>query len=876
MESRKLVLIAIFMSIFWGTVFAQLDPRFGVGGVAGTQHLGEIGAEWYRDWNNSYLPENMPQADKQKILTVGKLNYRTDNLGMDWKWYILDLLDRTDVDFLQNLFNLSLAIVNKNVIPTIGDYWNENREPLEDTLADTLDSFVYTDVKYRIKYKADFRDTRIDFQDELPEFNITVGDDIIRFNTSLSADWHTVLIIQAWVLNPNPFRWGYHWKKVGEADARFTTTISINGEIGLNGTGRERNLQVSVITPDSRTQSHIDWDLLGISFTWNELSNSVENMIDTEIENSIGKELDNDDLKKPYYFVDYFKSLFPNEEVPTQQEILDRIYTAEQSHIARIISDEGRVGQYWTVGYEPNWIPMFDPTVYAAQYTRYYELIKGFDPTAKFVGPSLFLTEAIDQPIEVLFKMVPQFFLGLLEPLKEDLKGVLDAYLKKGNCVDWYNTFLNSLPPDVKVDINDFHIFPMSAETRSVNWENVRELLEDNAICMRELSGVNDVWITGFGNMDWNRSEAEVTEMCRQFCEYLKTNPVGITRWFWYISSGHDPLFDEPMTPKAPFTALLRDDFSLTQIGQAYLAAADITPPIISTAPIDIGEVSNSLDVTFTWEAAREHDTGISGYQLQIGTAPGDSSIYNAWLGNVTSAVITGENAQTFYARIRAKNGAGLVSAWSPWSDGITIDHGLNVIHPEYFQRDSEGSLVIKVLYNNEPVANAHVKVDGSGIIIPREELTNEQGICSLLIFTNRSGTINVTVEKDPYPIYHGEIIVGNPAEFDEKKTSDNQNELTTINLPQEYAISQNYPNPFNPETTISYQLPEASDVKLVIYNTVGQQIKTVVSGQQAAGFYNIQWDGRDETGQPVVSGIYVYRIKAGKFVATRKMTLLR
>ncbi|MBD3338469.1 MAG: hypothetical protein GF353_05140, partial [Candidatus Lokiarchaeota archaeon] len=342
MKSRKIglyILISLLFSTFSGTVFGQLDPRFGVAGVSGTQHLGQIGPEWYRDWNDSYLPDNMPPADKQKIWTVGKLNYRTDNLGMDWKWYILDLLDRTDVDFLQSLFNLSLAVVNKNVIPTIGDYWYDNRDSLETMLSDTLDTFVYTDVKYRVKYKADFRNTQIEFQDELPEFTITVGEDVINFSTSLSADWKTRLIIQAWVLNPNPFRWGYHWKKVGEADARFTTTISINGEIGLNGTGRERNLQVSVIAPDSRTQSHIDWDLLGISFTWNELSNSVENMIDSEIEKSIGKELDNEDIKKPYYFVDYFKSLFPNEEVPTQQEILDRIYTAEQSHIARIIAD---------------------------------------------------------------------------------------------------------------------------------------------------------------------------------------------------------------------------------------------------------------------------------------------------------------------------------------------------------------------------------------------------------------------------------------------------------------------------------------------------------------------------------------------------------
>ncbi|MBD3340714.1 MAG: hypothetical protein GF353_16525, partial [Candidatus Lokiarchaeota archaeon] len=98
MKSRKIglyFLITLLISTFSGTVFGQLDPRFGVAGVSGTQHLGQIGPEWYRDWNDSYLPDNSPPTDKQKIWTVGKLNYRTDDLGMDWKWYILDLLDRT-------------------------------------------------------------------------------------------------------------------------------------------------------------------------------------------------------------------------------------------------------------------------------------------------------------------------------------------------------------------------------------------------------------------------------------------------------------------------------------------------------------------------------------------------------------------------------------------------------------------------------------------------------------------------------------------------------------------------------------------------------------------------------------------------------------
>ncbi|MCB0266181.1 MAG: T9SS type A sorting domain-containing protein, partial [Calditrichaeota bacterium] len=94
--------------------------------------------------------------------------------------------------------------------------------------------------------------------------------------------------------------------------------------------------------------------------------------------------------------------------------------------------------------------------------------------------------------------------------------------------------------------------------------------------------------------------------------------------------------------------------------------------------------------------------------------------------------------------------------------------------------------------------------------------------------------------------------------------------------IPTEYSLEQNYPNPFNPTTVINYQLPVVSNVKLVIYNTLGQQVRTLVSGSQNAGSYTVQWDGRNDTGQKVASGMYLYRITAGSFVQTRKMMLMK
>ncbi len=89
--------------------------------------------------------------------------------------------------------------------------------------------------------------------------------------------------------------------------------------------------------------------------------------------------------------------------------------------------------------------------------------------------------------------------------------------------------------------------------------------------------------------------------------------------------------------------------------------------------------------------------------------------------------------------------------------------------------------------------------------------------------------------------------------------------------LPVHFALSQNYPNPFNPTTTISYQLPEAAHVTVAIYDLQGRLVETLVNGEKAAGSYSVQWDAGS---QP--SGVYFYKIQAGRFAATKKLLLLK
>lgn len=107
--------------------------------------------------------------------------------------------------------------------------------------------------------------------------------------------------------------------------------------------------------------------------------------------------------------------------------------------------------------------------------------------------------------------------------------------------------------------------------------------------------------------------------------------------------------------------------------------------------------------------------------------------------------------------------------------------------------------------------------------------------------------------------------------------TTNNRNRNT---IPSTYSLSQNYPNPFNPTTTIKYQIPFVSDVKLTIFNILGQHIITLVDENKQPGSYKITWNGKNKYGQQVASGIYVYRLSANTqqkiFENSKKMLLLK
>ena len=98
-----------------------------------------------------------------------------------------------------------------------------------------------------------------------------------------------------------------------------------------------------------------------------------------------------------------------------------------------------------------------------------------------------------------------------------------------------------------------------------------------------------------------------------------------------------------------------------------------------------------------------------------------------------------------------------------------------------------------------------------------------------------------------------------------------------TATLPQIFVLEQNYPNPFNSSTVIRFALPQAENVELAVYNLAGQKVATLVEGVREAGVYTVRWDGRDESGRELASGVYLYRLRAGQGqVETRKLLLLQ
>jgi hypothetical protein len=99
---------------------------------------------------------------------------------------------------------------------------------------------------------------------------------------------------------------------------------------------------------------------------------------------------------------------------------------------------------------------------------------------------------------------------------------------------------------------------------------------------------------------------------------------------------------------------------------------------------------------------------------------------------------------------------------------------------------------------------------------------------------------------------------------------------VNTGRIPSDYVLADNYPNPFNPTTTITFGLPRAGQVRLAVYNLLGQRVATLMDGFKPAGWHEVSWNGRNDEGSAVSSGVYFYRLETDEFIQSRKMLLIK
>ena len=120
----------------------------------------------------------------------------------------------------------------------------------------------------------------------------------------------------------------------------------------------------------------------------------------------------------------------------------------------------------------------------------------------------------------------------------------------------------------------------------------------------------------------------------------------------------------------------------------------------------------------------------------------------------------------------------------------------------------------------------------------------------------------------------------GGPAEdcewISETCVSEETMGMYSYQVPQNYYLHSNYPNPFNPITTLRYELPGQAQVTLTVYDLMGREVTQLVNTTQEAGYRSVQWNATDMHGKPVSAGVYLYQIRAGEFIQTRKMVLLK
>ncbi len=197
---------------------------------------------------------------------------------------------------------------------------------------------------------------------------------------------------------------------------------------------------------------------------------------------------------------------------------------------------------------------------------------------------------------------------------------------------------------------------------------------------------------------------------------------------------------------------------------------------------------------------------------------------------------------------------------------GFTVTAVANPIHPRYI----DVTVVSDEKLAEAPDVSADLGESGESVILELQSIADTSWTGMFVLEQGFDDTVTITVE--------GVDLVGNVGEAERQEEF---HILSPTPKPSDYALGQNYPNPVGEDTNIPYQLAESFDVTIKIYNLTGQLVRTLDEGYKVAGFYLTQdkaayWDGRDDSGEMMASGLYFYHLRAGNFETVRKMVVVR
>jgi len=326
-----------------------------------------------------------------------------------------------------------------------------------------------------------------------------------------------------------------------------------------------------------------------------------------------------------------------------------------------------------------------------------------------------------------------------------------------------------------------------------------------------------------------------------------------------------------------------------------YISAIDPATTDTLLFPFNAPEASNQFLVGFDSKFRDDFENDLG---WRVG-APGDDATLGIWDRGIPEAVFTPFGVMQPGEDYSDDGELCMLTKATPVNNDfpITLDGQSTLFSPIFDLSGAENPIISYYEYSTIEIGSLAIDVSNDSgntwksVTALTDTLNN-----AITPWTNRLFRVNDYVEStssvqlrfttNPFPGPPGlrpSIFIVLLDEF-EVLTTSGEVIVTSVNapgtqnnLPDKFALLPNYPNPFNPETTIRYDLQQRSEVKLQVFNLLGQEVRTLVNKElQAAGAQSVRWDGKNNSGITLPSGVYIYRISAGNFTASRKMVLMK